>query len=521
MDKKYFGSFSLQHTIRKVKEAYPECKISYKNDGEEKSVTFRFTPEERKSYGLSEGVKTYRFLNNHLILSNGNMDPFKYDRLDSLIENTELEYDVARQKSSTEKIKTALNSCQEFHDTAKIVIGNVTESGSFDVKLELNGTVRAYHVDMESKDVHLQKLDPDSEFENIQGYALSSLSPEIKYRILKTTHPGLLTVATEYISGLRSDKTDWRSPVDAYVKPWKKNVYEEMGISPFDVMADVSESRLVGRFVDYPMRHLVLSDGSEYAYGENPLEVMPYSEYKRERDNILNEYKKSIMMVCRETGVIPQKAIEIMNVYTDKMGPVVLCSPEEAITQIRMERLSDPLSGVIQKINRAIKLYNHDRGFLASLRKPREDQDIRRIDINENGSITRVDVDIMTLSVSKPYVMGVGHKRVEFEDLSHLPLTVAFIDTLATEVMKIKDRPEYKTYVFTKKLSDLKFEKEDITTDSDNEIYVSYRFPDKTQTFWVNPYDKTMGSPNLREIKENPRQLRLLEKAQEIFEEIF
>ena len=49
MIKRYFGSYSLQNTIRKVKEFYPECKIQFKEDVEGKQVTFKFSSEDRKS----------------------------------------------------------------------------------------------------------------------------------------------------------------------------------------------------------------------------------------------------------------------------------------------------------------------------------------------------------------------------------------------------------------------------------------------------------------------------------------
>ena len=521
MEKRYFGSFSLQHTIRTVKEHFPECQVVFKNDDTEKSVTFRFSPDDRKKYSLSEGVRTYSFLNGHLILSNGCMDPFKYDKLDELIESTELEYDVNRQRSSIEKITKALNSCQTFHDTARVLIGNQDTNGAFDIKLELNDIPRAYRMTGANGDVHLLKIDPETELTNPKEYALSDLPSSIQYKILKTTHPGLLTVATEYISGIRNDKADWKSVVDAYVRPWKKATYEAMGISPFDVLADVSESRLVGKFVDTPMRHLVLIDGSEYAYAENPLHVEEYSAYRSERDSILNTYKMNVMRVCKETGVIPQRVIELMNIYTGKTGPVVLCSPEEAIKQIRMERLSDPLSGLIQKINRAIKLYNQDGGFLASLRKPKGDQDIRKIDVNENGNITRIDVDVLNLTVSKPYIMGVGHKRVEFDDISHLPLTLSFIDTLKAEVEKIRIRPEYKTYVLSRRLESLNFRKGDVMIDDEAQVYVTYFLPNSTYMVWINPYTNELGSNDLPEIQKDDRAMEMLNKLQDIFEEVF
>ena len=521
MVKKYFGSFSLQNTIRKVKENYPECRIQFKEDVEGKQVTFKFSAEDRKKYGLSEAIRTYTFLNGHLILSNGSIDPFKYDKLDDLIETSELEYDVARKRDSVEKIATALYACQEFHDMATVKIGNQTGSGKCDIKLVLNETERAYQMDTIAGDVHLKKLDPNIELHPALEYKLSELPSSIKYKILKTTHPGLLTVATEYISGLRDNKKDWKSAADAYVKSWRKDTYERMGISPFEVLADISESRLVGKFADNPMRHLVLANGTEYAYRENPLEVVPYEEYRMERTQILNSYKRDVMRVCKETGVIAPKAIELMNVYTGKIGPVVFCKAEEAICTIRMERLAEPLSGVINKINRAVKLHSHEGGFLASLRKTKKYDDVRRIDINENGNITRVDVDLLSLTVSKPYIMSIGHKREEYTELSRLPLTESFLETLKVEVEKMKEKPEYKTYKFTKELEKHGFCEGSVESDEEWNVYKYYHFPDKTHMLWIDPYENAIGAYNLDKIRNNKEVSAILDTACQIFDEVF
>lgn len=521
MIKRYFGSYSLQNTIRKVKEFYPECKIQFKEDVEGKQVTFKFSSEDRKKYGLSEAIRTYMFLNGHLILSNGCMDPFKYDKLDDLIETSELDYDVARKKESVEKIAAALSSCQDFHDTAYVKIGNQTSSGKYDIKLTLNDIERAYQMDTVAGEVHLKKLDPNIELKNEIEYKLSELPSSIKYKILKTTHPGLLTVATEYISGMRENKNGWKSAADAYVKSWRKDIYEKIGIRPFEVLADVSESRLVGKFANNPMRHLVLINGMEYAYRENPLEVVPYEEYRMERNQILNSYKRDVMRVCKETGVIAPKAIDLMNVYTGKKGPVVFGEAEETICSIRMERLEEPLSNMIDKINRTIRLHNHDGRFLASLRKTKKYDDIRRIDINENGNITRIDVNFLLLSVSKPYIMSIGHKREEYTELNRLPLTELFIETLKTEVENMKEKPEYKAYKFTKVLETYGFREENIVSDEEWNIYKYYYFPDEKHLLWIDPYQDLIGAHELDEIRSNEKTSHLLDRACQIFDEIF
>lgn len=116
MSKRYFGSFALQNTARKVKEVFPESETG-------KEVSFKFDSENRKKYKLSEGYRTYSFLNGHLILSNGPMDPFKYDALDSLIEASELQHEVNRQRESVMKIRNAIKGCVDFFNSAVIKFG--------------------------------------------------------------------------------------------------------------------------------------------------------------------------------------------------------------------------------------------------------------------------------------------------------------------------------------------------------------------------------------------------------------
>ena len=117
------------------------------------------------------------------------------------------------------------------------------------------------------------------------------------------------------------------------------------------------------------------------------------------------------MYVCKETGVIPQNAIEMMNTYKGNAGPVVLMDADEAIRNIRLEKLTDPLVDIIKKLNRSMKLYDHKPSFTITLRKQREACDIRRIDINENGFITRIDINMVSASVSEPYTMYAGKKK--------------------------------------------------------------------------------------------------------------
>jgi len=117
--------------------------------------------------------------------------------------------------------------------------------------------------------------------------------------------------------------------------------------------------------------------------------------------------------------------------------------------------------------------------------------------------------------------MSIGRKKIEFKDLSYLPLTISFIETLKKELEKIKDRPEYKTYKFTKDLINQKFIEGSVSYDDENNIYKTFIFPDKIHTLWVDPYNKIIGANLLDEIKSSPKMSRMLEKACNSFDYYF
>lgn len=519
MNKKYFGSFALQNTIQHVKEAFPECKVLFNKDDAQKAVSFKFDSENRKKYKLSEGYRTYLFLNGHLILSNGTIDPFKYDALDALIESSELQYDVNKQKESIIKIRSAIEGCLNFFNSAVIKFGNKNGS-EYDIKFVLNEVERAYRLDFESDAVHMEKIDPEIELSGEEEYKLAKLSPNVIYKILKTTHPGLKTSATEYISGLREDKSIWKSVEDAYIKPWKRETYEAFGISPLDVLVDVIEVRLVGEYVDNPMRRLVLIDGSQYAYRDVPVEVIPYADYQQKRDSILQQYKLDIMRVCKETGVIAPKAIEIMNVYAGKVtGPVILRDPDEAIREVKMERLENPVNGVINKINRAIKLHNHEIGFTAFLRKSSPGEEIKRIDINENGTVTKIDIDMLNLKVSNPYIMTSGRNREDVNDLKRLRLTGLFLEALKDEIRKMEDKPEYKLFLFICAMNKIGVTEGKVIYDDENNVYKLFEI--SKLIIYINPYNHEISVNNTEIIKSDAEIFKAYKKIIEIFERVF
>lgn len=488
--KRYFGNLGLKNTVINVKSNF-DCSVFFTEDMNDKYVSFSFTPEKRKEYNLSETIKKYQFINNHLILSNGILNPFKYDKLDAFIEQTELQYDVDKKIDSYEKIQRAINSCLDFYNNAIITIGNVKDKDC-DVSFILNDIERFYHIPVDEKEIHLQKLPDNTVLANSKQFKMNQLPQTIQFKILKTTHPGLLTSATEYICGIRDDKTNWDSITDAYSKSWKKDIYKTMGIDTFDVLVDVNDSVLVGKFAENPMRHLILIDGQQFAYKENPLEIIPFDEYLKEKNDILNQYKHDIMTVLKETGAIPQTIIDTMNIYQGKTGPVIFSDVDTAIGIIRKENILNPLKNSVEKLNRIIKLYNVDKGFLVALRKTGFKKDVKRLDINENGIVNKVEVNLNTLEISQPFVVVGLNKK--YSNKKRFPLTMKFIESLSKELKTTKDTFEYKFYIFSNKMTENGFNVNDISIQNKKEILVDFNINNTNKHIYINPYNMTLSA---------------------------
>ena len=504
MKKPYFGSIPLKITVHTVKSNFPDCKVFYGEDTNGKFINFKFTTEDRKEYKLSEENKKYWFVNGHLILNNGPINPFKYDKLDALIEETELKTDVFYKRECFGKIMKALDSCLNFHETTDVEVGNFINNNNFDIKFTLNGDLRAYHIG-DSLDIHLQKIDVNTELKDSQIIKLKDLPNYIQFRILKTTHPGLLTDATKFISGFEKNE-EVETVTDFYVKTWRKSIYKQMGIDAFDVLSDTTDSILVGDFVNNPMRHLVLFDGKEFAYSEKPLAIIPYEEYLEKRNEILTNYKRDVMKVCKETGILPQKAIEKLNVYENKNANCFIFNDvDNVILEIKEEILKDPFLNVVEKVNRFINLNNTYDGFKANIRKLK-DSTIRKIDVNENGMTCKIDIDLKNLLVSDPYTQISGIRKEKITN-KKATLTKLFIEKLTEEFEKLKNTVEYKTYLFGLNLAELGFNNENIIKDKDIKkvFYRNHEF------IIINPYKEEI---EINVISDQ-------EKIKKIFKEIY
>jgi len=191
------------------------------------------------------------------------------------------------------------------------------------------------------------------------------------------------------------------------------------------------------------------------------------------------------MKVCKETGILPQKAIEKLNVYENKNANCfIFNNVDNVILEIKEEILKDPFFNVVEKVNRFINLNNTYDGFKANIRKLK-DNTIRKIDINENGFICKVDIDLENLLVSNPYVQISGIRK-ENVNSKKIPLTNLFVDKLKTEFEKLKETVEYKTFLFGINLKKLGFDKENVIKDNN----IKKAFYRNNETIIINPYEK-------------------------------
>ena len=85
----------------------------------------------------------------------------------------------------------------------------------------------------------------------------------------------------------------------------------------------------------------------------------------------------------------------------------------------------------------------------------------------------------------------------------------------------MKEKPEYKAYKFTKVLETYGFREENIVSDEEWNIYKYYYFPDEKHLLWIDPYQDLIGAHELDEIRSNEKTSHLLDRACQIFDEIF
>lgn len=480
MNDKYFKSQTLKNTIHKVKENYPDCKISY-NENDQKTVIFLFSPEKRKEYKLSDNKKTYLFLNDHLILKNGLLNPFSYDSFDAFIEKTELLYDMERKKNFIEKTGNALKKCQEFYNTAEIKIGNV-RPGQFDLSFILNDIERWYHLDENEANIHLKKID-EPDMSEMSIFKLNKLPKKIQFRILRTTHPGLLPTSVEFICGIREDKLDWTAAEDAYLKSWEKKYYERFGINAFHVLADVPVSIAVGRYANIQMRHLILIDGSEYVYCKKTLELMKYNDYISERNKILNEYKKTIMEVCKETGVFPQEAVDQMNIL--KKNAVILIDKNIGINKIRIDKLENPMKYLMSKIERTITLQENPTNFSISIKNAKNNKLLYTIIVNENNKTFRFDIDMKNNKISDFYTNNKNITEINLAKTGKLTKRVK--ELVEERLPDFLTTPEFKMLYISNMFRELELDESRLESE-ESAIWKDFLLCDRHTKIRVYPY---------------------------------
>lgn len=516
----YFGSRTLANTIYTIRKTYKDIKINLYEDGIHKRVNFLFSDDKRKELSLSESIKSYLFMNDHLILGNGPIDPFQYDKFDAFIEKTELDYEINRKRQINEKTRIAIKNCQDFYNTAVIEIANLKREEneeSFDLKFFLNESLRTYHFNSKEKSSHLIKLSPDTNFEKSVKIDLKKLPVKYVFKILKTTHPGLISGATEYICGLKEGKEEWRGPEDAYMKRWKMEIYKKFGITELDVLADYGETRLIGEYVNHPMQHLILINGSEFAYNKNDMIPVKYSDYISKRNTLLKEYYNKIAEVCKTTGLSPKYAIDEMNqcvpdvtrkgIKTDK---IKLCDTKEAISKIRRKKIEDPLYLVVDKAARQNQLLNNETYFTAELRKQKENQLTRVININVKGRAIRVEIEMNTLEIGIPYIIKSGAKKLVDEmnfKQEDAQLLSQFLELVKMELEKVKISREYALFKTEEELKQERLKIVSLEEEKDGTVKLEIGKENGKVVGEFNPY-----TLNIRLIGENREEHEKMKK---------
>ena len=128
---------------------------------------------------------------------------------------------------------------------------------------------------------------------------------------------------------------------------------------------------------------------------------MKYNDYISERNKILNEYKKTIMEVCKETGVFPQEAVDQMNIL--KKNAVILIDKNIGINKIRIDKLENPMKYLMSKIERTITLQENPTNFSISIKNAKNNKLLYTIIVNENNKTFRFDIDMKNNKISDLY----------------------------------------------------------------------------------------------------------------------
>ena len=511
---KYFKNPVVRVIFYTIRKEFPGCIIGFHEDPNGIGImSFSFTNEQRKEYKLSENYREFSLLNDRLT-GNTPLNPFSFDPLTKRISDIELDMDVEKKKKYSINTRRAIESASEFIETAYINTGSFSK-GTY-ISFDLNDEKRFYYRPNDEQRSHLIKITEDIDISDTALVRFSDLEPSLKFEIIHTAFPGINVKAVEYLCGIRGDKPYWKDAEEAYKKEYHKKLYEKLNLRPLDIVYDANDIICVGEFAENKMRRLVLVNGDSYAYnftrnwvGEEVLNIKPFEEYEKERDEIINSYKKDIMYVYRMTGIVPAIAIDLMNKSKDP-GSFVLMNKDEAVRMIRLENLKDPLNAINNKLNKLIIAENKQNSISINFRGELDGMQ-RKGMVNLYGKQIKVDVDLEKLTVSDPYTGGMGLEK-PFEIKDEFGKTL--FGSLRSAVSGLKDSDEYKCFLFTYRLKEQGIEHRE--TAGENKI--EYIFSLGNIPLYFDPYEKTLSMGN-GEMTDGENDL--LEYVKTIYQEIY
>lgn len=429
--KKFFNNIPLFLIINEVRKRFPEIEYSLGKDTYGNFVVFKATPEIRNKYKLNEENRIYRFDNKHLILNNGFINPFKYDKLDAFIENLEREIVVTHKRKQIEKIKMVLNKCESFYEIAMIDIANLTGENECDLSFELNNILRLYHLhdDLEK----LEKINDEIKLDNIHRLPLKKLPLKIQFKILRTAFPGIKVEVIKYLIGI--ERPDYINQLsDFYVPKYKVDFYKKIKINPFDVLLDTRDTVCVGEFEENPRRYLVLYDQRIFAYTLDPISIIPYNDYINRKKEIIKEYQDILLEINKETKIGIESILKRVN-SSKKENVFVFRDKEKVIEEIKQEIKENPLNFVIEKIKRFIDLNYKNSFFSIEMRKKLSDNSYI-IDFNERGFTSKISIDKDTYEISNLYKNRTKNEKI-YIDNPNLKITKICVLKIKEELDKI------------------------------------------------------------------------------------
>lgn len=449
---KYFSMPSdpvIKTIIYTVMQKYPECKVFYKPDEEDTPfIEIRFFEKDRQKNHLYTAQRKYRIINGHIFIGNGFVNPFEYDELARLIEQTELDMAVKDKRRIYVNTRAAINKAVDFFNNTKVIIGNATGSAC-DIELMHNDVMRYYKY-VDNDDSHLEKYPSEITFgPDAKGYSMGTLDSKISYKIIRTVFPGLKVEAAEYICGIRDGKEDWKSPEDAYFFDSMNMVYATFQLRPLDIVYDEFDCIAIDEYADEPMRHMILTDGREFAYRIDKIKepvLEDWDKYFKKRSDLISDYMIRAVKVCKEAGISLNLAIEMLN-ESDSKTKLVFKKYEDVVQDVIKKMFDDPFYGLNEKVIRSVARTYPNVEFHTVIRTAKNDPFTRYVAINWGGKNYRLSILFHDQNF---VVLWDPHLK-----LNYIPAEVEeYQKALQTECNAIRDSVYGVTFVVKKNMTD-------------------------------------------------------------------